>query len=262
MQIIKYRWEDWKPVLIAREENKQKKIDLMDKDICLKIGKRYCIGFHKDGKHNPCPSSAAVSGEWFCKDCMKNDDFFPCVKCVGSFCFNENQREKCIDNEYYLYLAAFDSFLKIGVSYKFRLLERLVEQGADFAAKIALIQDGKYVRKLEQKIKHILNITDRVRGYQKHKLLFADPNNSVLSITNAIEKLNQNNIKIVDPAIYDLRHYYKLHKVMSQPKSMEIKDDMEIEGKVVAAKGNILILEKGDFFAINAHRLIGREVRY
>ncbi len=258
MQIIKYKWEKWKPVFIL---DNLRRINLIGNKISIKLGKKYCIGYWIGGKHYSCPKKLQTD-ELFCDECRKKDDYFSCIKCSGSVCFNKSKRQECMQNEYYVYLAAFDSFLKVGISYKYRLLERLVEQGADFGVRVMLVKDGKDVRRLEQKIKSILNITDRVNGYQKSRLIFSDPNKSVKSIIKAIEKLNQNNIKVEEPIIYDLRHYYRLENVLKPPKLMAVEQGLKLQGKVVAAKGNIIILENEDkFFAINSHKMLGYEVK-
>jgi len=236
------------------------KMRLLFQDISLRFGEKRCIGFFKNGKHTPCPNNRKTKYENVCEDCQKEDDFFSCIKCNGSACINLKRREECKENNYYIYLAAFDSLLKVGISYEHRLLERLVEQGADFGAKIALVRDGKNARILEQKMKLFLNAKDRIRGREKHATLFGNPNNAVKKIYEAIDKL-KNNFNLLEPEIYDLRRYYKLQNVLMNPSILEIKDNLEVIGRIVAAKGNIMIFKnQNEFFSLDANSLIGRNI--
>ena len=259
MQILRYRWENFEPFFILGNGKNRGRMRLLFQDISLRFGEKWCIGFFKNGKYNTCPNNRKTGYENMCEDCQKEDDFFPCIKCSGSACINLKRREECKENNYYIYLAAFDSLLKVGVSYEHRLLERLVEQGADFGAKIALVRDGKNARLLEQQMKLFLGARDRIRGKEKHATLFGNPNMAVATIYKAINKL-KNNFNLLEPEIYDLRRHYKLQNVSADPNLLEIKDNLEIIGRMVAAKGNILIFKnQNGFFSLDANYLIGRD---
>jgi hypothetical protein len=264
LQIVKYRWENWEPFFTVITEDKMNKIRLMDQDISIRTGNRRCIGFFQDGRHFPCPENKIITYGCYCNSCKARDDFFLCIKCDGNDCINPKQRDCCKENNYYVYLAAFDSVLKVGISYEHRLLERLVEQGADFGAKIAFVKDGKNVRTIEQKIKHTLGAVDRMGGDEKHTTLFANPNNSAKSIYKAILKLRNNGLTcLINPEIYDMRKYYKLQNVPVKPEKFEITSDLDIKGRIIAAKGNMMVLKQSsNFFLLNAHRLIGFDVEY
>lgn len=142
-------------------------------------------------------------------------------------------------------------------------MERLVEQGADFGAKIARVKDGKTVREVEQQIKKEINIADRITGRQKHTALFCNPNTAMTNILRAVTALRSNGFArhMISPEIYDMREYYKLQNVFSAPEEMQLAEGTRIEGHAVAAKGNVIVLQnRSKFLSINAHDLIGREV--
>jgi len=261
VQIIKYRWENFQPVLIVNN-GRIGKIRLFDTDVRFSVGKKHCIGSFVKGKHQECPNSAEISYGNYCDECRLRDDFFLCVQCDGSECINKKRRSDCEEERYFIYLAAFDSLLKVGISLDRRIMLRLVEQGADFGAKVAAVKDGKAVRLVEQKIKKDLGIADRILGEEKYKRLFCDPNKAATELYKAIVKLRRSFTQhLIYPEIFDMRKYYKLQHVVMQPRSISIGDGTKINGKVVAAKGNIIILQDDTgFSAINAHRLIGREV--
>lgn len=262
MQIIKYRWEKWRPVFTSSENGSLKKMQLFDKELSINIENKRCIGHIGSGKHVPCPHGASASG-WYCASCMKADDFFMCVTCDGSYCKNEKRRSDCEKESYYIYLSAFGHILKVGISNQFRLTNRLVEQGADIAARIALVRDGMEARLLEQKIKKTLNIVDRVDGAKKHKIMFGDPNVATINILSAIGALKEKGFDLIDPEIYDLRRFYRLEKIDSVPEFVDISPGGELSGKVVAVKGNLIVFEKkGEFYAFNAHSLIGYGINF
>ena len=261
MQIIKFKWENWEPRLILQDNASLQKIVLFDNDLELKLGEKLCIGYFKAGKHYKCPYKNKTEFEYSCSDCQRMDDFFRCIKCNGSSCINEKMRKECTENNYFIYLAAFNTLLKVGISHEQRIMKRLVEQGADFGAKIAFVKDGKNVRETEQKVKNHLHITDRITGNEKQDMLFANPNLSVIRLSNAINKLKGNGFPLIHPEIYDMRKYYRLENTPSKPKKIDIKTNTKIKGRVVSAKGNILVLEnKNNFYSLNAHALIGREI--
>lgn len=260
MQVIKYKWENWKPVLVCKDNGGFSRISLMGSDISLELGKKKCIGFFKEGTHFDCPNMTEISYGWHCNSCRIEDSFFTCIQCDGSSCLNEDRRNECMKEKYYVYLVAFGTMLKVGVSHERRLLERWVEQGADFGARVVEVTDGKSVRVMEQKIKNHLGITDRLSGKEKQKMIFCDPNVAASNILGAIKKL-KGSFSISRLEIYDMRKHYNLQNVITSPQKVDLSEGMKISGKVVAAKGNILILSSDyDFFSINAHDMIGREI--
>lgn len=267
MQAIKYKWlsttEGLEPFIFLKNGSQIEKMRLMNQDLAFSVGKKRCIGYFKNGRHVPCPENRTVESGNNCNECRINDDFFLCIKCNGEKCINEKQQKSCNQTSYFVYLAAFDSILKVGISFEGRVLERLIEQGADFGAKIAFVKSGENVRKIEQGVRKHLGIVDFVTGDQKQKLIFGDPNKSIPNIYKAIAQLRTNGVSqyMINPEIYDLREHYRLHQVIGKPARMKLKDDSMIEGTIVAAKGNIIIARtKTGFMSFNSHELIGRDI--
>lgn len=238
------------------------KMPLFDAELNMAIGKKRCIGSFVKGSYQQCPHNREIAYGYYCNECRLNDDFFLCVQCDGSDCKNQKRRGECEEEQYFIYLAAFDSLLKVGISLDRRIMERLVEQGADFGAKVAVVKDGQMVRIIEQKIKKELNVPDRVLGEEKFDRLFCDPNKAAIELYKAIVKLRAVIPEyMIYPEIFDMRKYYNLNHVVTHPKSTNIDEGMKLAGKVIAAKGNIVVLQDDNgFSAINAHRLIGREI--
>src|SRR3989338_6537523 len=267
MQLVKYKWDvkglSGQPFLFARDGKETVKIKLFDEKISMKLGKRTCIGYNKNGTHLECPRKRSVDNERVCRECALNDDFFMCMKCTGQECINEPQRPSCTENKYFIYLAAFNSILKVGVSYQFRVMERLIEQGADMGAKIGFVKDGKLAREIEQKISRELNIIDRVSGIDKQKMLFGNINVAAVNIFNAYSRLKSNGFGsyLISPEIYNLQGIYRLSAVSRMPVPLELKDGTCISGDVLAAKGNIIVIKnETGLFSVNASKLLGCSV--
>lgn len=268
MQLVKFKWNvnrdlTGEPSLVARRGSELVNIPLLENRLDLNLGKKTCIGHNRKGKYYSCPKSREITTEKMCRECVLNDDFFMCVKCDGSECLNDSQRNDCAKNNYHIYLAAFSSVLKVGISHEFRLIERLVEQGADMGAKIGTVQDGKLVREIEQKIRKELGIIDRVSGEDKQKMIFGNINTASINIFNAYSKLKMNGISkyLVHPEIYNFQNIYRLYNVQSHPAPLVLEEGARIHGDVLASKGNIIILRNNDgLFSVNASKLIGFEV--
>lgn len=259
MQVIKYKWENFEPFLIVNPG--LKKIRLFNAEINAIVGEKRCTGFFLDGRHVECSVKLDYGSQ--CNSCLLRDKFSMCFRCTGERCINEKRRDDCVDEQYFIYLAAFNSILKVGISLDRRFHERLVEQGADFGAIVGRVKDGLVVRQIEQQIAVALGITDRVRGDEKKRMLFCDPNIAMTNIKGAITKLKQDFPQyLVSPQIFDMRAYYRLHNVYADPKAVPIENDTELKGNVIAAKGNILIIENGGFSAVNVHELLGREIEF
>lgn len=267
MQAVKYKWlvtrETAEPFMMLRADSGLERLRLLGESVSIKAGRKSCIGYYRDGRHFECPQKMVLESGWCCNECRLNDDYYLCMQCNGSECINTKQRQECSELIYYIYLAAFGDLLKVGISLERRIMERLVEQGADLGALIALVKDGKDVRLIEQQICKELNIVDRIRGVQKHNLIFGNPNAAALNILNAIKKLKEKfSSYMISPEIHDLRTYYRLHNVIGQPQKLTVSEGSEVSGTIVAAKGNILIFENsGMFYSLNSHDLIGRELR-
>ena len=262
MQILNYRWIHFKPHLILEKNGKKDHIELMNSKISFILGEKKCTGYVKTNKIYSCNNFVAVK-EKKCQDCMIKDYFYLCIKCDGSMCINEKRRDKCRKENYFIYLSVFDDIIKVGISQSFRLMERLVEQGADFGVKIFQISDGKTVRKMENQIMELLKITDRVSGIEKQKKFFGNPNTSMRLIFNSIKNLQKSPLKshMTPVEIYDLRDYYNIMLLNSNPIPLKIETGLELEGDVKAVKGNIMAINTSNgLVSVNINEIIGRKL--
>lgn len=259
MIISAFKWKNWEPHLVMEDGNEEIEMPIMNQDVKFTIGRKFCIGYSRNGKGFGCPDSREIESGRQCSICKSLDEAMPCVQCMG-MCTNAKMRKKCMESVYSLYIASFGPLIKVGISHEFRLKQRLVEQGADFGAKIATMQDGRMIRVYEQRIRRFLGITDRVMGKQKHSNLISDPKECIKGINSSIKKLSSSHFSniIREPEIYDMRAYYNL--VSSLPSFESVDAGMKIDGKVVCVKGNMIVVENGSQKCIDGHALIGREI--
>ncbi len=251
MRVISFKWKNFEPIIVFDDG---RKLPLFDQYLHFKLGKRYCIGYYKNGKRHPCPENNEVRHGYQCELCKRLDENLPCVQCVG-ICRNPKRRPKCMKETYYLYLAVFGSMLKVGISIEHRIRQRLVEQGADFGVRLFTITDGALARIEEQKIRKYLNIVDRVNGNEKHRHLNGNDDESINIIKKAIELLKKK--YNFSPTICDLRHYYRIKDIKT--KFINLDEGTVIKGKVISVKGNLIVLENNNI-GFNVHQLIGREI--
>lgn len=259
MIITNFRWKNFEPQIILEEQEKESILPLMNQHVNITIGKRFCVGYTKNGKHHKCPESSEIISDKRCSLCKSLDEFSPCLQCSG-FCTNINGRKKCMEDNFCIYLATFGPLLKVGISRDFRIKQRLVEQGADFGAILSRIKDGRIARIYEQRIKRCLGIVDRLRGYEKHPHIFSDPKVCVRNINSATDKLKKSTFSEIfqEPEIFDMREYYNL--VNEKSDFLKLENNLKLNGRIVCVKGSIALLENGGFHCIDCHGLIGREI--
>ena len=264
MQILGFKWKNediWRPkILIKDNENKLRFLDVFDKSIFMKLGEKYCVGYFSNGKKTDCPQNTIVKKGNICDSCRDLDQYFKCIECTGT-CINEKNRDNCKESTFYMYFTTFGPLLKVGISQEHRFYERMIEQGAELGIKFSRIKDGKEARVIEQEIKKLLYCEDRVYGDIKEKTVFGDPNTVILKVKEALNTLQKNGYQMINTEIYDFRKYYRLDRVKKTPLKINVDTGSVIQGDIVAAKGNIIIIKSADnFYTLNSHRLISREL--
>lgn len=121
-------------------------------ELAYSLGPRHCAGVDRgaDG-HQPCQRPDAPY-------CREHTSTWPCARCTGNCA---KPLDTC-EEEHAVYLAAFaPDVFKVGVTRSWRLDTRLREQGADRAAHVRTVEDGRRARRVEAGIAD--RITDRVR---------------------------------------------------------------------------------------------------
>ncbi|WP_369680817.1 DUF2797 domain-containing protein [Halorubellus sp. JP-L1] len=193
---------------------------------------RHCAGHVEDAGHHPCSSDDAPY-------CHQHTSTWACARCTG----NCNLPLDACTDEHAIYLAAFapDTF-KVGVTRSWRLHTRLYEQGADRAAHINTVPDGRIARQLEAEIADTL--TDRVRTPTKRRTL-----------ASTVDEDAWNDLLDDHSVLQEYAFDYGLH-FDTQPVAETIAT-----GTVHGVKGRLLVLEHNDTtYAVDLRDLVGHDV--
>jgi hypothetical protein len=120
-------------------------------NLAYSLGQRHCAGVVDGDSHEPCSAERAPF-------CERHTSRWACARCTGDC---DRPLAACHE-EHAVYLAAFaPDVFKVGVTRSWRLETRLREQGADRAAHLRTVEDGRIARQIESDI--ATRIGDRVR---------------------------------------------------------------------------------------------------
>ncbi len=135
-------------------------------------GPRQCVGsFAVHGPtvsvHSPCPESAAAERGYQCGPCFSRDDFRFMHDFHRSGVAPAGLRSY-LSQPHWLYIATFaDGATKVGTTSQRSKWGRLAEQGAVLAQYVALADDGRVVRQLEDLVTASLGLTQQIRSAAK-----------------------------------------------------------------------------------------------
>lgn len=165
LHVLDFSWDGFEPALSCYDSRDREVSEFDLSDFDFSVGKKKtCIGrFRDDGVYVPCPTGAVVDRFAQCPDCAEKSfiPFQECVfepKCEGDVC----DLEFC-KREHVLYIAFYDTRMKIGMSSTRRVERRLIEQGADAFAIIGKAPNRKRARDLEKNISARLGIPQALR---------------------------------------------------------------------------------------------------
>ncbi|KPN30617.1 hypothetical protein SY89_01353 [Halolamina pelagica] len=201
-------------------------------EIAYQLGERHCAGVVEEGGHTACDADGAPY-------CDAHSHVWVCAKCTGE-CLKDEM--DCFE-DHAVYLAAFaPDVFKVGVTREWRLETRLLEQGADRAAHVRTVDDGRAARRIEAGIAE--RIPDRVRMPTK------------------IDGLGRS---VADDA------WEALLADFDPIETFEFDYGLDLDGRPVTetmatgtvrgVKGRILLLERaGSTYAVDLRSLVGYEV--
>jgi hypothetical protein len=196
------------------------------------LGDRRCAGAVHAGGHEPCGAAAAPY-------CDAHDSTWVCARCTGT-CLKDEM--DCHD-DHAVYLAAFaPASFKVGVTRAERLETRLYEQGADRAAHLRTVSNGRVAREVEAGI--AASVGDSVR------------------VATKVAGLG----RPVDEAAWDaLCAEYDPRRTWRPGHDLGLTERPVAEtlaaGRVRGTKGRVLVLEReGTTYAVDLRDLVGHEV--
>ncbi|MFD1690077.1 DUF2797 domain-containing protein [Halolamina salifodinae] len=219
--------------LLLADDGEVEYVDLTPgTEIAYTLGERHCAGIVDDDGHTACGADGAPY-------CDQHSHVWVCARCTGD-CLKDEM--DCFE-DHAVYLAAFapDTF-KVGVTREWRLETRLLEQGADRAAHIRTVDDGRAARRIEAGIAE--RIPDRVR------------------VPTKIDGFGRH----VDEAAWQ-----ELLTEFDPIETFEFDYDLDLSGRPVSetmatgtvrgVKGRVLLLDRGgSTYAVDLRRLVGHEV--
>lgn len=196
------------------------------------LGDRHCAGALTDSGHVGCEASSAPY-------CDSHDRTWICARCTGT-CLKAEM--DCYE-AHAVYLAAFaPSTFKVGVTKRGRLETRLQEQGADRAAHIQTVSNGRIAREIEQEIAN--DLTDRVGVPQK-----------IAGLGQSVPDTAWTELLAEHDPIETFEFDYGLG-LRSQPVPETL-----LCGTVRGTKGRILVIDRSEgTYAVDLRDLVGYEL--
>lgn len=233
MQIVGYDSLDG--ALFISNERSLERVSLRPgEELEYSLGVRRCAGTIDGDRHLECDRDGTPY-------CEFHTDRWVCARCTGS-CLKDEM--DCYD-DHAIYLAAFapDRF-KVGVTKEWRLLDRLREQGADRAAHVRTVENGRIAREIEAERSRTVPVPDRVRVPDKldglHRSVDTDAWESLLSSFDPIET-------------YRFDYGFDLD---DRPVGETIAS-----GTVRGTQGRLLVLDRGgSTYGVDMRSLVGYEV--
>jgi hypothetical protein len=236
VQIVGYETgagEDREPALTLATADGLERLSLAGgTDLAYTLDGRHCAGTVDDGRHFACDRPKAPY-------CDEHTSRWACARCVGDCSL---PLPSCRE-EHAIYLAAFapDTY-KVGVTRSWRLETRLREQGADRAAHVRTVADGRIARQIEAEI--AMDVPDRVRVPSKIAGLHESVDEQAWSDFLAdFETL----------ATFDFEYGLALS---DQPVAETL-----LTGTVRGTQGRVLVLDNGgSTYAVDLRDLVGHEI--
>lgn len=229
----------------------QSDVDVVDltpgTELAYTLGDRHCAGTIHDGRHRRCSAPTAPY-------CDQHTDVWVCARCTGT-CLKPEM--DCFD-DHAVYLAAFaPATFKVGVTREWRLETRLREQGADRAAHVRTVPDGRIAREIEAELAAgagdmpaTISLQDRVRVPTKRRGLHRTVD------VNAWQTLLEE---------FQTHSQFSVHDEFRFDYGLSLSDrpmgETMATGTVVGTKGRLLVLDReGATYAVDMRDLVGYEL--
>lgn len=260
LHALEFYWDRFQPGLLCYDTVERTVLEVgLDSADFVISRKKTCIGRFDGEKYIPCPSEAPVTkfpqcdacaGESFIKDqeCV----FEP--KCEGELCDSEFCKRQHV-----LYLAFYDTMMKVGMSSTRRVERRLVEQGADAFAIIGSFPNRKKAREAEKDIASRLGLPQGIRQ-QTILSSFSRPLD-MQGIEARYQGLKATLAETYGLSVEPLRHLpgYPLCLPLSGAPQLQSTPGVH-RGRLLGVKGKWLVYEAGDLKALNLSDLPARYV--
>jgi hypothetical protein len=202
-----------------------------DTELGYRLEERHCAGSITDDGHTTCDREGAPY-------CDRHTSRWACARCTGGC---DLPLPSCRE-EHAVYLAAFaPATFKVGVTRSWRLQTRLREQGADRAAHLRTVENGRVARQIEAEI--ATEVGDRVRVPTK-----------IDGLHRAVDEAAWQDLL----ADYDPLDRFAFEYGLQFPERPVA--ETIAAGTVRGTKGRVLVLERaGTTYAVDLRDLVGYE---
>ena len=160
LHALNFHWDEFEPHLECHDEGDDQVSELDLDDVNFSVSrKKVCVGyFDSEEKYIRCPTSAPVTKFQQCEACS-GESFLPYQECVFEpRCDGEICDIAFCKREHVLYIAFYDTRMKVGMSSTRRVDQRLIEQGADAFSIIGTYPTRRRAREAEKTISSRLRI--------------------------------------------------------------------------------------------------------
>ena len=234
MQIVGYDAAVEEPagLVLAGEGGVERESLDAGRELAYSLGDRHCAGVLDGDVHTRCDRPGAPY-------CDQHTDRWPCARCTGECSL---PLDSCRE-EHAVYLAAFaPATFKVGVTRSWRLDRRLREQGADRAAHLRTVADGRIARQIEAEI--AADVGDRVRVPTK-----------IRGLHRAVDETAWDTL--LDD--YDPVEAFDFDYGLDLPER-PVAETL-LSGTIRGTKGRVLVVERGGTtYAVDMRDLVGHEV--
>lgn len=164
LHALEYHWDRFDPHLLCYDTQASMVSELDLDDVRFSVSdERVCTGRWEGDEYIRCEKHVPVSRFSQCPDCAE-ESFIPHQECIFEpRCDGEECDIEFCKREHMLYIAFYDTRVKIGMSSSRRIEQRLIEQGADAYSIIGKFPTRKRAREAEK------DISARLRIPQAHK---------------------------------------------------------------------------------------------
>jgi hypothetical protein len=202
------------------------------RELAYSLGERHCAGTVEDRTHDDCRRTDAPH-------CDRHTSRWACARCTG----NCTRPLATCHEEHAIYLAAFaPATFKVGVTRSWRLDTRLREQGADRAAHLRTVDDGRIARQIEADI--ATRVGDRVRVPAK-----------VRGLHQRVDEAAWNGLLDEFSPLDTFEFSYGLD-LTERPMAETL-----LTGTVRGTQGRVLVLDNaGSTYAVDMRDLVGYEL--
>jgi hypothetical protein len=258
LHVLEFYWDKFEPKLTCYDTAREKTVELDMAPADFVVSKRKtCVGRFEGEKYFRCPNNTPVTkfpqcdlcaGESFIKDqeCI----FEP--KCEGEICDSEFCRRQHV-----LYLAFYDTMVKVGMSSTRRVEKRLVEQGADAFAIIGSYPNRKRAREAEKDIASKLDLPQGIR--QQTILSRFSRALDVHGMDVRYEGLKTAIAEKYGLSVEPLRRLSSYPLELPLPRAPQLQTTSGVHrGRLLGLKGKWLVYESGEIKALNMPDLVGR----